>query len=103
MPAKVEIGQLNAAGHGPQWGLAAGNPVLQMPLIDGQMMTVPTLAPAAYVGLSRAQMGELIDSLTRTHSNLIALADMCAKQQRAYEAEASGINATIQKLNGYLR
>ena len=68
-----------------------------------RLMNVPSLQPAAYIGLSRAQMGELIDSLTRTHSNLMALADLCSKNKQAYEAEANGIHATIMKLNSYLR
>ena len=66
-------------------------------------MNFPSLQPAAYVGLSRAQMGELIDSLTRTHANLLALSAMCEKNKLAYEAEANGINTTIMKLNAYLR
>ena len=48
-------------------------------------------------------MGELIDSLTRTHSNLLALAEMRQRNKVAYEAEASGIQATIHKLNKFLR
>ena len=84
-------------------GHQSGLPAAMVPLEGGQTATLAPLLPAAYIGLSRAEMGELIDSLQRTHGNLISLAEMCQRNKLAYEAEANGISATINKLNKLLR
>ena len=69
----------------------------------GNTALLEPLLPPAYVGLNRSEMGELLDSLTRTHSNLLGLAEMCQRNKVAYEAEAAGIQSTIHKLNKFLR
>ena len=104
VPQKVSPQALASFGTGAAvLGHMGGQPSAMVNLGGGQAAVLEPLLPAQYVGLSRAEMGELVDSLTRTHSNLIALAEMCQRNKNAYEAEASGIQATIHKLNKFLR
>ena len=59
-PAHIDMNQLSTHGH---WGVAGGSPAVSVPVGGGQNITLPSALPANYIGLSRAETGELIDSL----------------------------------------